>query len=64
MDENYNGLIDASELGHYIAEFFDVNPATGQETRSSNLAHYSPGEVVRSFVDQVLYNDHWDKGET
>jgi len=64
MDENYNGVIDASELGHYIAEFFDLNPATGQETRSTNLANYDAGEVIRSFVDQAPYNDHWDKGET
>jgi len=64
MDVDYDGVIEASELPYYVAEFFDVNPATGQETRSTNLANLSRGEVIRSFVDKAPYNDHYDSGET
>ncbi|NLE77706.1 MAG: hypothetical protein GX605_13265, partial [Chloroflexi bacterium] len=64
LDDNYNGLIDASELPPYVVEFFDVNPTTGQETRSTTLANLSRGEVIRSFVDKTPYNGHYDSGET
>ncbi|MGQ9567647.1 MAG: two-component regulator propeller domain-containing protein [Anaerolineae bacterium] len=63
-DVDYDGVIEASELSYYVAEFFDLNPTTGQETRSTNLANLSRGEVVRSFVDKEPYNDHYDSGET
>ncbi|MGC8837041.1 MAG: two-component regulator propeller domain-containing protein [Anaerolineae bacterium] len=64
MDVDYDGVIESSELSYYVAEFFDLNPATGQETRSTNLANLSRGEVIRSFVDKAPYNDRYDAGET
>jgi hypothetical protein len=47
LDENRDGIIDATDLAFYIAEFFDTNT----QTWSANLNRYSPGQIFRFFRD-------------
>jgi hypothetical protein len=52
MDINYNGMIDADDLAHFVAEFDDWNPATGDFTTSQNFNLITPKDVLRNFIDE------------
>jgi ligand-binding sensor domain-containing protein len=62
LDENYNGVIDPSDLKFFVVEFEDWNPTTGDISVSTDLNKLDPGEVVRNFADNN-HNGKHDGGE-
>jgi ligand-binding sensor domain-containing protein len=58
LDENYNNVIDASDLSYYVIEFEDWNPNTGDIQISTDLTKLNPGEVIRNFADNNHNGKH------
>jgi ligand-binding sensor domain-containing protein len=63
VDENYNGVIDASDMAFFVIEMEDWNSTTGGFSRSTDLTLVGPGDLIRSFNDANRNNQH-DNGET
>jgi hypothetical protein len=62
FDENYNGVIDASDLAFAVVEFEDWDASTGTFNLSTDLNLVNPGDLIRSFQD-TNRNNQYDNGE-
>jgi len=62
LDENYDGVIDATDLPSFAVEFDHWDPTTGDMTVSTDFTKLAPGDVIRNFQD-TNHNGRADAGE-
>lgn len=63
FDEDYNGVIDVTDLAYAVVEAEAWNSISGQFDLTSDLTRVTPGDLIRSFQD-ANRNNQLDRGET